>query len=191
MNFDYRYYGVSHVDDSASATGMHFAPDTLRAPTHFVADLKRHLPFREAISALHHVVVADQRYQAPDKSAYRAWLQQQEGTLLANYMARAGVLRERIAPLEAELKALRASKQALMKPFQRAQSDYFDYLYEANRDAWIVLDPVITVHPDEIFFECFSLDESTYGRLSCDHDVFARIGAMAFGTTNIDYSHAL
>lgn len=191
MKFEYRYYGASHVDHSAGATGMHFAPDTLRAPTHFVADLKRHLPFREAISALHHVVLADQRYQAPDKSAYRAWLQQQEGTLLANYMARAGVLRERIAPLEAELKALRASKQALMKPFQRAQSDYFDYLYEANRDAWIVLDPVITVHPDRVFFECFSRDESSYASFSCSRNVFEQVGEVACGTTNIDYSAGL
>ncbi len=28
------------------------------------------------------------------------------------------------------------------------------YLYTKDCDAWIVLDPVITVHPDEVFFEC-------------------------------------
>ena len=47
------------------------------------------------------------------------------------------------------------------------------------------------MHPDEIFFECFSRDESTYGRLSCDHETFKRIGEISYGTTNIDYSHAL
>jgi len=54
-----------------------------------------------------------------------------------------------------------------------------------------VLDPVITVHPDEVFFECFSQDESSYGRLSAGFEVFDHIGEFACGTTNIDYSAAL
>jgi hypothetical protein len=54
-----------------------------------------------------------------------------------------------------------------------------------------VLDPVITVHPDEVFFECFSQDESSYGRLGASYEVFKNIGNFACGTTNIDYSSAL
>ncbi len=191
MRVQYRYYGESAVSNSASSTEMRFAPDTLRAPTHFVAELNQHLPFREAISALHDVVVADQRYQPPDKAAYRSWLEQQEGPLLAQFMADSAALRERMAPLQAELKALRQTKGAVLQPFQRAQGKYFDYLYQANRDAWIVLDPVITVHPDRVFFECFSRDESSYAALSCSHNVFDRIGEFACGTTNIDYSESL
>lgn len=191
MRFQYRYYGESAVGNSASSTDMRFAPDTLRAPTHFVAELNQHLPFREAISALHDVVVADQRYQPPDKAAYRSWLERQEGLLLAQFMADSARLRERMAPLQAELKALRQTKDAVLQPFQRAQDKYFDYLYQANRDAWIVLDPVITVHPDRVFFECFSRDESSYAALSCSHNVFDRIGEFACGTTNIDYSESL
>ena len=55
MRFQYRYYGETSVSSSASATEMRFAPDTLRAPTHFVAQLNKHIPFREAMSALHDV----------------------------------------------------------------------------------------------------------------------------------------
>ena len=42
-----------------------------------------------------------------------------------------------------------------MRPFYAARQKYFDYLYRRDMNAWYVLDPVITVHPDEVFFECF------------------------------------
>ncbi|MES2264960.1 MAG: SWIM zinc finger family protein [Pseudomonadota bacterium] len=191
MRFQYRYYGETQVGNSASATDMRFAPDTLRAPTHFVAELNRHIPFREAISALHDVVVADQRYQAPDKTAYKAWATENEALMLPQFQAQSVDLRERLAPLQKELKDLRARKAGLMKPFYEARQKYYNYLYQANRELWIMLDPVITVHPDRIFFECFSRDESSYASLSCSHEVFDRIGDFACGTTNIDYSESL
>ncbi|GGZ11195.1 SWIM zinc finger family protein [Pseudoduganella plicata] len=191
MRFNYRYYGTTTVDNSASATDMRFVPDALRPPTHFVADVNKRLPFREAMSALHDVVVADSRYQAPDKSAYKAWLAQNEEALLAEFQARSADLRARQTPLKEELKEIRARKDAVLKPFYAAQRKYFDYLYQNNRDLWFVLDPVITVHPDRVFFECFSRDESSYASLSCSHNVFDRIGDFACGTTNIDYSEAL
>jgi hypothetical protein len=50
---------------------------------------------------------------------------------------------------------------------------------------------VITVHPDRVFFECFSHDESSYASLSCDHEMFDHVGEFACGTMNIDYSEAL
>jgi hypothetical protein len=66
-----------------------------------------------------------------------------------------------------------------------------EYLYKADREAWWVLDPVITVAPDEIFFEAFSRDESAYGRLSVEHSAFADVREFACGTTNIDFSGRL
>lgn len=191
MRFEYRYYGESAVSGSASSTEMRFAPDTLRPPTHFVAQLNKHVPFREAISALHEVVVADQRYQAPDKTEYKAWLAQHESVLLADFMARASDLRAKMAPLQDELRDIRARKDKVIRPFYAAQGKYFNYIYEANRELWYLLDPVITVHPDRVFFECFSKDESSYASLSCSHDVFDRVGDFACGTTNIDYSESL
>lgn len=191
MRFQYRYYGATSVDNGASSTEMRFAPDTLRPPTYFVADVNQRVPFREAMSALHDVVTADQRYQAPDKSAYKAWLAANEEGLLAQYQARSSELRARQAPLLEELKTIRARKDKVMAPFHKAQAKFFSYLYLTNRDLWIVLDPVITVHPDRVFFECFSRDESSYASLSCDHEMFDHMGEFACGTTNIDYSEAL
>lgn len=191
MRFQYRYYGHSGVSSDATSTDMRFAPDTLRKPTHFVAEVGKHIPFREAISALHDVVIADERFQPPDKTAYLAWLSANESSLLAEFMARADDLRQRMEPIKKELEDVRAEKSRIMQPFYAAQKKYFDYLYRANRDAWFVLDPIITVHPDKIFFECFSRDESSYASLSCSHNVFNRLGEFACGTTNIDYSEGL
>lgn len=191
MRFQYRYYGASSIDNSASSTAMRFAPDVLRPPTYFVADVNRRLPFREAISALHEVVVADGRYQAPDKTAYKAWLAENETAMLANFHSRSEELRAKQAPLLEELKALRARKAAVMKPFRDAEAKFYRYLYLNDRTMWLVLDPIITVHPDRVFFEAFSRDEASYAALSCSHDGFDHVGDFACGTTNIDYSEAL
>lgn len=53
------------------------------------------------------------------------------------------------------------------------------------------LDPVITVHPDQIFFEAFSADQSAYARLSMAPEAFEIDGAAQFGTTNIDFTRGL
>jgi hypothetical protein len=51
-----------------------------------------------------------------------------------------------------------------------------------------MLDPVITVHPDRIFFEAFSQDQSVYAALIVDPAVFEAHGEVATGTTNIDFT---
>ncbi|MDR1228713.1 MAG: SWIM zinc finger family protein [Azoarcus sp.] len=188
MIFKHRYYGQSRVENTVFNTQISFAPDTLRKPVHFTARLARSLPFREAISALHDVVIPDLRIRPKNRAVYFDWLKEQEAGMLADYMAHSGEVREKMTSLQAELAVLRMVKDAKLTPFRQAQRRYFDYLYKENRDAWLVLDPVVTVHPDRLFFECFSRDESTYACLSCSHDIFAQTGEFACGTANIDYS---
>ncbi|WP_137939627.1 SWIM zinc finger family protein [Chitinivorax sp. B] len=191
MLFEYRYFGESQVHDDHHSTGISFAPDTLRKPVHFVADISRHLPFREAISAMHDVVVSDLRTRQRDLTAYKAWLESQQQTMLADYMAQAGTIKEQVAAINKQLTDLRKRKESLLAPYHRAKQKYFDHIYKHNRELWYVLDPVITVHPDKVFFECFSQDESTYANFSCSHDMFSHHGEFACGTTNIDYSAPL
>jgi hypothetical protein len=50
---------------------------------------------------------------------------------------------------------------------------------------------VVTVHPDELSFEAFSRDESSYARVAIRYDLFSRIDAFECGTTNVDFSQAL
>ncbi|HEU4328846.1 MAG TPA: SWIM zinc finger family protein [Roseiflexaceae bacterium] len=61
---------------------------------------------------------------------------------------------------------------------------------ESERWSW-QLDPVITVHPDCLFFEAFSNDESSYARLDAPLDRFEPEGPPSYGTTNIDFTWAL
>lgn len=193
MLFKYKFGGSTSVVSNANSVGMSFAPDTNRTPTFFVGKLHRKLAFREAISALHDVVVSDMRFVPRDKTAYKEWAAQQENIWLSEFMEGVDIdaTKDRIAEVRTELNTIYRDRERVMKPYYDARQRYFKYLYERDRDAWFVLDPVITVHPDEVFFECFSQDESSYGKLSANYNVFKHISEFACGTTNIDYSAAL
>ncbi len=170
---------------------MSFAPDTKREPTYFVGELRQKIEFREAISALHDVVVSDLRFKPKDKTAYKEWAAQQEQIDWQQVASQRTEVKAKIDVLQSELSELYKKRSSRWKPFYEAQSRYYKYLYERNKDLWFVLDPVISVHPDEVFFECFSEDESSYGRLGANYEVFENVKDFECGTTNIDYSAAL
>lgn len=61
-----------------------------------------------------------------------------------------------------------------------------------SNDSWWsdegFLDPVVTLHPDQLLFEAFSQDQSVYVRLAVDPDIFETEGEVRHGTTNVDFS---
>ena len=191
MEFTYAYRGSTAVQSGPYRTQMSFVPDASRPPTFFSGEIGRAVPFREAISALHDVVVSDLRTKPKDKTAYKAWREQQEVSDLELLAGRRADLAARVKRLEVEIGRLYAERNRRWNGFYQARQRYFDYLYQHERDFWYVLDPVVTVHPDEVFFECFSQDESTYGRLSVGYESFKDRGEIACGTTNVDYSSKL
>lgn len=191
MKFNFKYSGSSSVNNSMSSTGVSFAPDVLREPTYFVGILDKKIPFREAISTLHSVVTADFNFKPKDNTEYLAWLKSQEDIWVAEATAALAGVKTDVKNIQEQLKKLRSKREEVTKPFYEAQRKYFKYLYTRDYAAWLVLDPVITVHPDQVFFECFSKDESVYGKLSCGYDVFNNISEFKCGTTNIDYSKTL
>ena len=77
-------------------------------------------------------------------------------------------------------------RQLLLALHEVVISDYS----QSERWAW-TLDPVITVHPDCLFFEAFSNDESSYARLDAPMECFEPEGTPSYGTTNIDFTWAL
>jgi hypothetical protein len=191
MEFTYRYAATSQVRNDSDSSNIAFEPDTLRPPTYLKAELGRPLQFREAISALHDVVVSDLRTLPKDRQAYFEWLAEHESAMLAEFMQQKQSADKRLKEIRQELQEINARYQKALDPYLKARRKYFNYLYTTDYDAWFVLDPVISVHPDELFFECFSNDESTYARLSCGYELFRNIGEKACGTTNIDYSDSL
>ena len=191
MEFNYKFKGNSGISSDQNKTDMSFAPDLNREPTFFVSKLRDSLNFREAMSALHDVVVSDMTFKPKDKTDYKAWLDSQEKVWLAELTAQKEQHQAHYDKVQKELSDIRAKESKLLKPYYDAQLKYFNYLYKNDYDKWFVLDPVITVHPDEVFFECFSQDESSYGKLSCSYDTFKDIEEHSYGSTNIDYSDKL
>ena len=82
------------------------------------------------------------------------------------------------------------NEQANMNAWQ-AQQAYFDWLMRNDPLAWLILDPVISVHPDELIFEVFSKDEGAYAKLGIDLKSFVAHEPVSYGTTNIDFSDNL
>ncbi len=72
-----------------------------------------------------------------------------------------------------------------------AQRAYVDWLARNDPMAFMVLDPIVTVHPDELFFEVFSKDEGSYAKLAIDGSGLSSQGERSFGTTNIDFTDAM
>jgi hypothetical protein len=196
MNLDLRYLGASEVQQGGSGATVRFSPNLARSRVFFDAELERPLRFREAMSALHDVVVGDLRFQKRDKSGYQAWKRDQA--------ARAAEIRRVALDKAKQAELARIVKEPLPKDFD-GEFRKMHRLYWNARVRWadelrrddpalfrslVPCDPVVTVAPDVVFFECFSKDESAYGCLSVDREALRGADA-GLGTTNVDYSLGL
>jgi hypothetical protein len=187
---------MQYTGRSAIVNGLHqahvaFATNTLREAAFFKGLLGRPLLFREALAALYQVVVSDYKYRPRARLEFRAWLEEQDRRFLDGLAAKGKKIRARLEELEARLGELDRARTERLRPFHRARLAFFNYIYENEYELAYLLDPVITVHPDEVSFEAFSRDESTYARLAAKYDLFEKIDAFECGTTNIDFSARL
>ena len=200
MNLTLAYRGRSAVASSPSGLAVALAPNLRRDRVGFEAELRQPLRFREAIGALHDVVIGDFRHKNRDKSGYEAYIvdrkaRETEIRRLVSAEARK-TLREAnprslsstgLAQLDSEFRSKR-------RQYWAARDQYSRHLMTHDPDLWRTLmpcDPVITVAPDVLFFEGFSADESSYGCLTVDRDAFAGESDVKVGTTNVDYHRTL
>lgn len=192
MQATFAYARSSALVGDASYQTLRLEPNLAREPVSFDAPLLKPLRFREAISALHDVVISDLRFKKRDKTAYRQWLAEENKRLQEVRRAAVARLKERArekmdvpADFEREYKSLTTR-------YWSARKKYSDYLYKHDPLLWRKLlpcDPVCTVADDVVFFECFSADESSYGCLSIDRDgALGKSDSVRLGTTNVDYS---
>ncbi len=188
MILQMEYAGRSAIVNGLSEGRVAFATNRLREATFLQGTLAQPLLFREALAALYQVVVSDHKYRPRDRLAFWAWLEEQDRKFVASLNLRSELARQRMAYLDARQAELNAARNERMRPYHRARMDYFNYLYENQFELQLLLDPVITVHPDEVSFEAFSRDESTYARLAARFDLFEKVDAFECGTTNIDFS---
>lgn len=195
MNLRFAYFGRSRMIDSLGGESrtLSLAPNLAREPVSFNAPLLEPLQFREAISALHDVVISDLRYKPRDKSAYQEWKKQQANSRQSLYRQELERAKKAISEREQ-----REAPPGFEKLFETTRRRYWDArfkLAEALRrddpELFRLLrpcDPVITVAEDVLFFECFSADESSYGCLNVSRNAFGAGSDISLGTTNVDYS---
>ena len=188
MIVKYSYDGKSGISNALGDGKVAFATNTLREATFFHGLLGKPLIFREALAGLHAVVVSDFKYRPRDRLAFKAWLEEQDKKFLANLSNKSEEARKKSDQLNARLGELEDARTLRLGPFYRARHRYFEYVYENEYETSYLFDPVITVHPDELSFEAFSRDESSYARLAAKYDLFDKVDSFECGTTNIDFS---
>lgn len=196
MNINFAYFRRSSIVQNHASIAIALAPNLRRDRVSYVGVLRQPLRFREAVSALHDVVISDLRYRPRDKSSYEAYQAEQrkrESAIRsgASRQARQEALARVPEPMRPDLEG---DYRKLRTLYWGARQKYSDYLCAHDPQLWRLLmpcDPVITVAPDVLFFECFSADESSYGCLSVKRSAFNSESDVALGTTNVDYSWAL
>ncbi len=196
MKVEFAYRGRSGVVQTTVGLAVALAPNLRRDRVSFVGTLKQPLRFREAMSALHDVVISDLRFKPKDKTAYEQWKKaeaEKEAAIRldAQKMKRAELEKQAKRPMPPGLE--RRYKQCRER-YWGARSRYGSMLSREDPELWRLLmpcDPVITVSPDVLFFECFSADESSYGCLNVEREAFDAQTDVALGTTNVDYSWRL
>jgi hypothetical protein len=91
----------------------------------------------------------------------------------------------------AYLAYLRMRRESASLGVRQAQQAFFAWALRNDPIAFMILDPVVTVHPDQVFFEVFSKDEGAYAKLGIDLGALDLAYQPTCGTTNIDFSPTL
>ena len=175
---------------------LSLAPNLDRDRVAFDAQLQDPIPFREAISALHDVVINDLRFVKSDKSAYREW-QRGQRQVEAKLAQEARVKKNQ----EIARDGLKRPPKELQEKYRFARKAYWNARGQLTRQLMLKdpllwrrmmpYDPIVTVADDVLMFECFSADESSYGCLTVSRDTFQSPAQVQNGTTNVDYSWEL
>ncbi|GAB4461585.1 MAG: SWIM zinc finger domain-containing protein [Armatimonadaceae bacterium] len=200
MEVTQAYARPSSATMESGGLRLDVAAELSRPGVRLDAQVKDSLGYARVMLALYEVVSSDLRAKPKDHTAYQAWVQERYleelGPMLARnakrqpeLVTRQGALKQSIQNLMQRIRPLESKVQGT--DYWVAQRKYFDYLAKHDWSAWMLLDPVVSVHPDCVVFEVFSLDESSYGRVTVPMDRLDTFGEVAYGTTNVDYSDAL
>ncbi len=176
---------------------MHFnlSPELSRPPVSLHAMIHNSLAYARIMLALREIVTGDWRTKIQDYTQYQEWVYQEYlkevpkhyGHIEAEKLKLVGKRNK----LQEEIKEVNKVLQPIRKEMQRVKWDYYAYLRKYDKEKWYAYDPVISVHPDCVIFEAFSLDESSYGRVSVPVENLEMFGDVKYGTTNIDFSQGL
>ncbi|WP_437726703.1 SWIM zinc finger family protein [Sorangium sp. So ce861] len=161
-----RYAAPSELAAAPLQSSVRLSLDSARGPVGVRGALRDAALFRDAMVTLATLLESDLRYKGRDRTAYLAYLMKQ------GKKATAAIWEAQKAYLEGALGGGAAGQG--------------DGSSDPRKPAG-ALDPVLTVHPDEVAIEVFSRDESAYARLAFASELFEGREA-AHGTAFVDLS---
>ena len=181
----------SYSFSSESQTGVAIGADLSGDPVFLSGKVIPSVTFARFMLILGNVVRLPKKVEK-DHTAYQEWVATQylHEFELQNpgRMARIAELSTKIEPLQRRAKELSEEQLKLWSKLRQYKQNFYTWLLSNNREAWVVLDPIVSVQADGTFFEAFSEDESVYARVFLPHDALKTKSKPNLGTTNIDYS---
>ena len=181
----------STVSQNSGNSSLSVGTDLNRDPVYLSGKVIPSMAFAEAMLTLGEVVKI-QKPQPKDHSKYQEWVAGEYQRILEekqperlNELADLTKRRDKLREKQRSLYAKMSSVEDIIQPLQHK---YFTWLFEHDRSAWVILDPVVSVQKDGTFFEAFSGDESIYARVFLPHKAVEGKETPKLGTTNIDFS---
>ncbi|SFC13540.1 hypothetical protein [Clostridium uliginosum] len=212
MKVNYQYASPSMCIKQNEQTVLGLSPDLSRdEKVSFLGKLKHPLIFRDAMLMLREIVISDASQKKKERVEFFEWLDGEIERRILKHEQYLPQVREnlnkdmndligkledkntdifKLIDVKNNLKK-EIDKHDIWKDYYKIEKDFWKFIKDRDLDLWFVLDPVITVHPDMVSFEAFSVDESTYGCLSIDMEEFELLQKPSLGTTNIDFSAKL
>lgn len=186
-----KYQGRSAVIHGLDHGMVVLATNQQRTPAYFHGQVRHAVMFREAMATFLGIMQGDFRYHPKDKQQFLAWLEEQDRKFLMSLTLSKKSDRAKFEEIDNRLYELQKSRRQAEKPFESARHRYLKYLLVKHEENHATIDPIVTVHPDEMSFEGFSKDESTYVRVALNFDLFQNVNEFGCGTTNIHLQHRL
>lgn len=212
MKINYQYASPSMCLQQEGQTTLGLSPDLSRnEKVSFLGKLKNPIIFRDAMLMLRQIVISDMGQEKKERVEFFQWLDTEIERKVLEHEKYVPEIKEELKNEMSEvenklkeneneilkLKSIKSdlnkkiSKTDIWKNYYKLERDFWNFIRERDYNLWYVLDPVITVHPDIVSFEAFSVDESTYGCLSVKMEEFEMLQEPKLGTTNIDFSAKL
>lgn len=188
----------STAGGQADSSSVIFGADQAQDPVFVDGVVLPSRAFARMMLCLGEVVRLREGRQQRDHSAYQQWVRGEYlKELPAEQAAFSGEVRQlldernRLSEMVSQLAERTRNLLPEKDVFWQERQRFWRWLYTHNRQAWLVLDPIVSVQPDAIFFEAFSQDESVYARVRLPSECLATEAPIRAGTTNIDFSIAL
>jgi biotin operon repressor len=181
--------------------GFEMATETSRPPVALQAIIRHSLSYARVMLSLYEVVSSNLKFERKDTTAYQIWVQERyleelEATM-DEKMRDIPAKQQELEGVRSSLRSLQNQRNELCRVLNStddlwaAKRNYWKWLCHKNVELWMILDSVVSVHPDAVIFEVFSRDESSYGRVTVPTENLQTLGETVFGTTNVDYSKRL